>query len=98
MGGMEAGREPPGRRDSGASGVEVVGQGLVELEVGDGVGLGGIERRSLIEEAGEEIALRWSPGGRAGRGLVGEALTPPEPCQVSMPAASSSSRSPWRRK
>jgi hypothetical protein len=25
-------------------------------------------------------------------------LKPPEPCQVSMPAASSSSRSPWRRR
>jgi hypothetical protein len=39
----------PGRPDAGASGVEVVGQGLVEVEVGDGVGLGGVEGRCLIE-------------------------------------------------
>ena len=53
----------PGRPDAGASGVEVVGQGLVEVEVGDGVGLGGVEGRRLIEDPGEEIALRWSAGG-----------------------------------
>jgi hypothetical protein len=41
----------------GASGVEVGGQGLVEVEVGDGLGLGGIEGRCLIEEPGEGIAL-----------------------------------------
>ena len=45
---------------SGASGVEVVGQGLVELEVGDGLGLGWIEGGGLIEEPREEIALRRS--------------------------------------
>jgi hypothetical protein len=61
---------------SGDSGVEVVGQGLVEFEVGDGVGLGGVEDRCLIEEPCEEIALRWSARGREGRGFVGEALTP----------------------
>ena len=47
---------------SGASGVEVLGQGLVELEVGDG--LGGIEGRRLIEEPREEISLGRSAGGR----------------------------------
>ncbi len=56
-------RIPGGRADSGASGVEVVGQGLVEVEVWDGLGLGGVEGRSLIEEPGEEIALRWSARG-----------------------------------
>ena len=62
-----------GRRDSGASGVEVVGQGLVdlELEVGDGVGLGGVEGRCLIKEPCEEIALRWSAGGRIRAGEAG---------------------------
>lgn len=64
MGGEAVGRRiPAGRPDSGASEVEVVGQGLVELEVRDGVGLGGVEGRSLIEEPGEEIALRWSARG-----------------------------------
>jgi hypothetical protein len=63
---------PDGRPDSGDSGVEVVGQGLVEFEVGDGVGLGGVEGRCLIEEPGEEIALRWSARGREGRGFVRE--------------------------
>ena len=45
-----------GRPDSGASEVEVVGRGLVEVEVGDGVGFGGVERGCLIEEPGEEIS------------------------------------------
>ena len=58
-----------GRPDSGASEVEVVGRGLVELEVGDGLGLGGVEGRCLIEEPGEEIALRRPAGGREGRRL-----------------------------
>ena len=53
-----ADRRPPGRRDSGSAEVEVVGQGPVELEVGDGVG--GVESRRLIEETGEEVGLRWS--------------------------------------
>ena len=44
--------ESPGRRDSGSAEVEVVGQGPVELEVGDGVGLGGVESRRLIEDFG----------------------------------------------
>ena len=70
--GKRLGGESPGRRDSGASGVEVVGQGRVELEVGNGVGLGGVEGRCLIEEPGEEIALGRSAGRREGRGLVGE--------------------------
>ena len=74
------GESSAGRPDSGASEVEVVGRGLVELEVGDGLGLGGVEGRCLIEEPGEEIApthaSRGCPGpagGREGRGLVGRA-------------------------
>ena len=62
-----AGESPAGRPDSGASEIEVVGRGLVELEVGDGLGLDGVEGRCLIEEPGEEIALRWPAGGREGR-------------------------------
>ena len=53
---------PPPGVTSGASGGEVLGQGLVELEVGDG--LGGIEGRRLIEEPREEIGLGRSAGGR----------------------------------
>ena len=61
--GKALGGESPAGRTGGASEVEVVGRGLVELEVGDGLGLGGVEGRCLIEEPGEEIAL-----GRAARG------------------------------
>lgn len=52
------------RRSAGlrGSGVEVVGHGLVELEVRNGLGLGGIECWALIEELDEEIAL-WRPAG-----------------------------------
>ena len=64
MGGEGVGRRIPGwPADSGASEIEVVGQGLVEFEVWDGVGLGGVERGCLIEEPGEEIALGWSARG-----------------------------------
>ncbi len=70
MGGGDAGRRIPSRPDSAASEVEVVGRGLVELEVGAGLGLGGVEGRCLIEEPGEEIApthaARGCPGPRAG--------------------------------
>ena len=70
--GKTLGGESPVGRTGGASEIEVVGRGLVELEVGDGLGLGGVDGRCLIEEPGEEIALRWPAGGREGRGLVGE--------------------------
>jgi hypothetical protein len=40
---IEVGSESDGRLDAGDSGVEVVGHGLVEFEVRDGIGLGGIE-------------------------------------------------------
>ena len=64
--------ESYGRPDSGDSEVEVVGEGLFELEVGDGLGLGGIEGGRLIEEPLEEITLGRSASGREGRGFVGE--------------------------
>ncbi len=61
---MAVGGESAGRLDSGDSGVEVVGQGLVELEFPDGVGLGGVEGGALVEELDEEIALGWSATSR----------------------------------
>jgi hypothetical protein len=70
--GKELGGESEAGVTSGASGVEVVGQGLVEVEVWDGLGLGGVEGRRLIEEPREEIALGRTAGGRKGRGFVGE--------------------------
>ena len=69
--GTRVGRgSPAGRPEEGVSGLEVVGQRLVELEVGAGVGLGEVEGRSLIEEAGEEIGLGRSAGRREGRGCA----------------------------
>ena len=53
--GKALGGESPAGRRGGASEIEVAGQGLVELEVWDGVGLGGVEGRSLEEfERGEQ--------------------------------------------
>ena len=54
--GRTLGGASPAGRTGGASEVEVVG----------------VEGRCLIEESGEEVALRWPAGGREGRGLVGE--------------------------
>ena len=49
------------REDRGADvSVELVGQRLVEHEVRDWFGLGGIEGRSLVEE---EVALRRTTSG-----------------------------------
>ena len=62
-GGIRRRAENSGVEVVGKGLVEVVGQGLIEREVRDGVGLGGVEGRSLIEEPGEEIALRWSARG-----------------------------------
>jgi hypothetical protein len=45
----------------GRSVVGVGGQGLVEYEHWDRLGLGGIEGRALIEE---EVSLGWRTGGR----------------------------------
>jgi len=53
--------------------VEVAGRGLVELEVGHGLGIGGIEARCLVER---EVPLRWPASGRERGRPVGEALTP----------------------
>ena len=72
----------PGQRDSGASEVEVVGQGPVE--VGDGVRLGGGGGRRLIEEPGEDVAPRWSADGREGRGGCGGGPHPMQ-CTVGRP-------------
>ena len=55
-----------------AAEVEVVGQGRVEIGVGDRLGLGWVEGRCQIEEPGEEMALGWPAGGREGRRFVGE--------------------------
>ena len=49
--------------------VEVVGQRLVELEVGHGFGIGGIEARRLVEQQG---SLGRAASGREGRGPVGK--------------------------
>jgi hypothetical protein len=49
--------------------VEVGGQRLVELEVGDGVWIGGVEPRCLVEQA---IPLRRPASGREGRRPVGK--------------------------
>lgn len=49
---------PAGRPDVGASGIDVGGQGLVELEVGNGVGLGEVESRCLIEKPGTVASVR----------------------------------------
>ena len=60
-----------GRPDSGASEIKVVGRGLVELELGDGLGLGGVERGCLIEEPGEEIAIGEARGRARGAAVCG---------------------------
>ena len=70
--GRTLGVASPAGRTGGASEVEVVGRGLVELEVGDRLWLGGVEGRCLIEEPGKEIALGRSACGSEGRGLVRE--------------------------
>ena len=49
--------------------VEVAWQGLVEVEVGRRLGLGGIEARRLVDR---EISLRRPASGRERRGPVGE--------------------------
>ena len=49
--------------------VEVVGQRLVELEVGHGLRIGWVEARRLVEQ---EVPLRWAASGREGRRPVGK--------------------------
>jgi len=53
------------------SGVELVGDGLVPLEFGDGVGLERIDGGRLIEAVREEIGLGWCASGGRGGGLCG---------------------------
>jgi len=60
---IEVGSESDGRLDAGDSGVEVVGQRLVEFEVRDGIGLGGIEGGGLIDDP----RYAWVPRAREGR-------------------------------
>jgi hypothetical protein len=67
--GAEADGRRIGRRAEN-SGVEVVGQGLVE--VGDVVGLGGIEGGRLIEERDGWSLWGGPRAGERGRRLVGE--------------------------
>jgi hypothetical protein len=59
-------RSPVERIESSV--VEVVGQGLVELGVGRGVGVGGVKARRLIEQ---EIPLGWAASRCDGWGLLG---------------------------
>jgi hypothetical protein len=49
--------------------VEVVGQRLVELEVGHGLRIGWVEARRLVEQ---EVPLGWAASRCEGRGLVGK--------------------------
>jgi len=49
--------------------VEVAGQGLVELEVGDGLGIGGVEARRLVEH---KVTLGWAASRCEGWGFVGK--------------------------
>ena len=53
----------PGGRRLGADGS--VGPGLIAIEVGDRLRIGGIESGGLIER---EVALGWCAGGTEGRG------------------------------
>ena len=63
----------------GPSGVELVGQRPVEHEVRDGLGVGRIEGRSLIEQ---EVSQGDRKAGEIGGGLVGQVkpLTEPRSC------------------
>jgi hypothetical protein len=72
MGGDGRGRWMPRPAGIRASGLEVVGQGLVEVEFWDEVGLGGVEGGGLIDEFDRELALGRSARGRQWRGSRGE--------------------------
>ena len=64
---LEHGRMGNAVRDSpepAGGSVEFVGNGLIELELGDRIGIGWIVLGTLIES---EISLRWPSGGRNGR-------------------------------
>jgi hypothetical protein len=49
--------------------VEVVGQRLVEPEVGHGLGVGGVKARRLVQH---EVTLGWAASRCEGRGFVGK--------------------------
>ncbi len=67
--GMAVGGESAGRLDSGDSGVEVVGQGLVELEFRS-ASAGGTHERQHVVDAGEQDGPAASRGGGGSRGGV----------------------------
>ena len=55
--------------EANRSGVELVGQGLIEAELWDGLALGGIEARRLVEE---EVSLGRAACGRDGWRPIGQ--------------------------
>jgi hypothetical protein len=66
------GRSPNGDSREGRiefSVAEVVGQRLVELEVGEGLWIGGVEARRLVEQ---EVTLGWPASRCEERGFVGK--------------------------
>lgn len=71
--GKELGGGSDGRPDSEASEVEVVGQGRVEVEVWDGVGLGGVEGHDAGLEPGirsEDAVVAMTMHSRGRNGLA----------------------------
>jgi hypothetical protein len=68
VGGAEARMRTPVEQIE-SSVVEVLGQRLVELEVGEGLGIGGVEARRLVEQEG---SLGRAASGRERRRPVGE--------------------------
>ena len=77
---MEAGCRWMGRCQAGGSGsgsgIEIVGDGLVELVFRNRIGLGEIELESLIQE---EVTLRRAPGRGEGWRAVGEVEVEEDP-------------------
>ena len=68
--GQEMPKGPETRiRYSGSAEPVSVGQGLIEIEIGDRLRVRGIESGGLIER---ELALGWGAGGTQGRGSAGK--------------------------